>query len=359
MNSTFDRYVIHEFLKLIAISLGAFIIIYLLVDILDNIDTYIDRQAPVRSVFLYYVYLCPYIIVLTLPIAMLLASMLSVGGLARNNELVAMKASGVSLYRILSPLWIVGLILSFLVGFIGGWVYPETNVRKDRIEREEIKRKRSREGEPKRNLVYQDEWGRIYHVSYLRPDKGTAEGIRIISGEEGTVDWRIDARRGVFNSDLWNLTDGVLRVFRGDREVVAPFRMIRSENFNVSPTDLLGKPRDPEELGVQELRRLIKRMSRSGLSTAKQEVELNLRFSFPLANFLMVLLGAPLASNPRRSGLALSFGLSIAISFVFFGSIRACQALGHHETLHPAVAAWIPDIVFFVAGSWILTKVRK
>ena len=359
MNSTFDRYLIREFIKLVFISLGAFIVIYLLVDILDNIDTYIDRQAPLKSVVLYYVYLCPYIIVLTLPIAMLLASMLSVGGLARNNELVAMKASGVSLYRILMPVWIVGLLLSILVGFVGGWIYPETNVRKERIEQEEIKRKRSRDDEPKRNLVYQDEWGRIYHVSYLRPDKGRAEGIRIISGEEGTVEWRMDARFGVYTDNLWNLTDGLIRVFRGDREFVAPFHMIRSTELDVSPTDLLGKPRNPEELGVRELTRLISRMERSGLSAAKQKVELNLRFSFPLANFLMVLLGTPLASNPRRSGLALSFGLSIAISFVFFGSIRACQALGHHETLHPALAAWIPDVVFFITGSWILVKVRK
>ncbi len=359
MMGTFDRHVAWEFLRILSVSLGAFIVIFLLVDILDNIDTYIDRRAPLKAVVMYYVYLCPYIIVLTLPVATLLASLLSVGSMARSNELVAMKTSGVSLYRLLAPLWGIGLALSILVGFLGGWIYPETNARMERIKRHEIERRRTRGSEPKRNLVHQDEAGRIYHVNMLRADRGDAEGISIISGSDGTVDWRIDAQRGRYVNGLWNLGSGLLRVFSGHVEHVAPFRFLRSANLSVPPIDLLGKPQEPEEIGVSDLKRLIRRMQRSGLSTAKQEVELNLRFSFPLANFLMVLLGAPLASNPRRSGLALSFGLSIAISFAFFGTVRACQALGHHETLPPAVAAWIPDILFLVAGAWILIKVRK
>ena len=110
----------------------------------------------------------PYIIVLTLPVASLLASLLSVGSLARHNELVAMKSSGVSLYRILAPLLVVGVLLSLIVVFVGGWTIPVLNAKLRVIENYQIKRKPSREDEPQRNLVYQDQGGIAYHVAVLR-----------------------------------------------------------------------------------------------------------------------------------------------------------------------------------------------
>ena len=357
--SVFDRYITREFLKILGIALAAFVVIFVLVDVFDNIDTFIDRRAQLATVVLYYLYMCPYIIVLTLPVASLLASLLSVGGLARHNELVAMKSSGVSLYRILTPLFVVGAALSLTVVFVGGWTIPDLNAKLRIIENYEIMRKPSREDEPKRNLVFQDEDGIAYHVAVLRPANGIAEGIRIIAGAGGTVLWRVDADIGTYTAGAWGLKSGFLRVFSDDMEHAAPFSHLWSSMFSATVEDILGRPQDPEELGVRELRDAIEQRSQSGLSTAKHRVELHIRFSFPLASFLMVLLGAPLASNPRRSGLALSFGLSIAVSFAFFGATRACQALGHHETLPPGIAAWLPDLVFLLAGLVILVKVRK
>jgi lipopolysaccharide export system permease protein len=357
--SVFDCYITREFLKILGIALAAFVVIFILVDVFDNIDTFIDRRAPLETVVLYYLYMCPYILVLTLPVASLLASLLSVGSLARHNELVAMKTSGVSLYRILTPLFAVGAVLSLVVVFVGGWSIPVLNEKLRMIENYEIKRKPSREGEAKRNLVYQDSDGIAYHVAVLHPAKGIAEGVRVIAGGEGTVTWRLDAEKGTYTTDAWRLESGFLRVFSGDTELAAPFSVLWSSMLDASVEDIMGRPQDPEELGVRELRTAIKQRSRSGLSTAKHRVELQIRFSFPLASFLMVLLGAPLASNPRRSGLALSFGLSIAVSFAFFGATRACQALGHHETLPPSIAAWLPELVFLLCGVAILVKVRK
>ncbi|MBN1423753.1 LptF/LptG family permease [Candidatus Fermentibacteria bacterium] len=358
MSTVFDRYIGREFLRVLAITLAGFVFVYLLVDIFDNIDTFIDRDAPLDRVVLYYVNLCPYIIILTLPMSTLLASMLAVGSLARNNELVAMKTSGVSLYRLLLPLWAIGILLSLLVVLGGGWLLPETNARARRIRRFEIEHRPALGTEPERSLVHQSD-GLIYHLGVLYPERGVAERMGVVAEKDGVVAWRLDAGNAQFRDGSWNWGHGYLRVFTPIREHVAPFVTFRSTGLSASPEELLRKPRQPEELGVADLRRLIRTLSRSGLPTAKQQVELHIRFSFPLANLLMVLIGAPLASTPRRSGLALSFGISIAISFAFFGSVRACQAMGHHQSLPPVVAAWLPDIVFLAAGLVVLAKVRK
>jgi len=151
--TVFDRYITREFLRILGIALSAFLVIYLLVDIFDHIDTFIDRNAPLGTVIIYYLYMCPYIIVFTLPIGALMASLLSVGSMARNNELVAMKAGGVSLYRILAPLLISGALLSLMVVFAGGWAIPEINAKLRSIRKEEIERKPTRENDPKRNLI--------------------------------------------------------------------------------------------------------------------------------------------------------------------------------------------------------------
>ncbi|MCU0612150.1 MAG: LptF/LptG family permease [Candidatus Eisenbacteria bacterium] len=358
MISSFDRYLGREFLRVLGITLAGFIVVYLLVDIFDNIDTFIDRDARLGSVIRYYLCLCPYIIILTLPMAALLASMLSVGSLARSNELVAMKTSGVSLYRLLLPLWLVGAGLSILIVVGGGWLLPETSAAARRIKRFEIDRRPAHGREPERNVVYQSD-GLVYHISVLHTEQGVAEGLGLIAEHDGRIAWRVDSQSAQFREGCWNLGPGLLRVFSASDERVAAFTILRSAAFSASPTDLLKKPQEPEELGVPELRRLIRAMRTSGLPTSKQEVELQLRFSFPLANLIMVLIGAPLASTPRRSGLALSFGISIAISFAFFGCVRACQALGHHGGLPPTVAAWLPDAVFMTAGGLILSRVRK
>ncbi len=356
--TSFDRYLRRDFLRVLLITLAGFVTVYLLVDIFDNIDTYIDRRAPLGLVITYYVYLSPFIIVLTLPMATLLASMLSVGNLARNNELVAMRTSGVSLYRLLLPLWVAGAVLSLGVIAVGGWVLPWTTAQARHIKRIQIERRPVVGEEPERNVVYQAD-DLVYHIGVLHPRHGLAERVGIIAEREGGVAWRLDGARGRFQDGCWSLEQGRLRVFSPLREYVASFSAFRSPLLWASPQALLRKPREAQELSVPELRRLIRRMRRSGLSTAVQEVELYLRFSFPLANLLMVLLGAPLASTPRRSGLALSFGISIAISFAYFGTVRGCQALGHHEHLRPLLAAWLPDVVFLGAGSVVLAKVRK
>lgn len=354
--SRFDRYVAGEFARVLAVCLGGFVTVYLLVDVFDNIDTYIDRRVTLSKVVAYYLFQLPYIVVLVLPPAVLLASMLSVGSLARNNELVAMKVSGVSLSRLLRPLWAWGALLSLCVTVVGGWVLPLTNGQAKRIKRVEIQGRQQVGYEPQHHVVCQQDEV-VYHLRVLHPQTAVAEGVAIIHERDATVDWRMDAAHAAYTEGCWTLGPGRLRVLREDAEEVAAFSLARSTLLCHSPETLLRKPGSPDEMGIEDLRQTIRNLRRSGLPTFKHQVELHLRFSFPLACLIMVLLGAPLASSPRRSGLALSFGISIALSFAFFGLVRSMQALGHHGKLPPVLAAWSPDLVFAAVALAILRRV--
>ena len=115
-----DRYLIRQFCFALIFSLIAFWVIFLVVDLVEHVDKYIDKQASVSLVIKYYLYFTPYILVLSLPVAMLLSCLFSLGQLAKHNELTAMKSAGISLHRILLPLFVLSFLISvFVIGFSG------------------------------------------------------------------------------------------------------------------------------------------------------------------------------------------------------------------------------------------------
>ena len=122
-----DKYVLRKFIINLLFSIGAFVIIFLVVDLIENIDKFIDRDAEVSTVFIYYVYYIPYIINLTLPISMLLSCLFTLGSMSQHNEIVAQKSAGISLYRIFTPLFIFSFFISIGAGLFSEFVVPWTN----------------------------------------------------------------------------------------------------------------------------------------------------------------------------------------------------------------------------------------
>ncbi|RIK60026.1 hypothetical protein DCC62_28415, partial [candidate division KSB1 bacterium] len=135
-----DRYLIQKFLFILAFSLVAVISIFIIIDLVERLSDYIDRQVPAVVIVSYYFYFIPYIIVLMLPIAMLLASMFSIGQLGKYNELTAMKSSGISMYRILAPIFGLALFVSLLMLAFAEIVMPEANQRKAELKSQYIDR---------------------------------------------------------------------------------------------------------------------------------------------------------------------------------------------------------------------------
>src|SRR4030042_3425788 len=135
-----DKYLLKQFLYVLFFALLSFWIIFLIVDAVEHIDTFIDRHASLSAVIKYYIFYSPYILVLVLPIAMLLSSLFSLGLLSRQNELLALKSSGISLYRILFPLLGLALVISFLVMLAGNLLIPHTNQLSLKVRQQEIQK---------------------------------------------------------------------------------------------------------------------------------------------------------------------------------------------------------------------------
>lgn len=354
-----DHYIIRRFLGVLGLGLALFISIYLIVDIIEHLDSFIDKGAPALAIIRYYLYYLPFIVVLILPVAMLLSSLFSIGLLARHGELVALKASGISLYRILLPLFGLSLAISFLCLMLGEIVVPFSNQQKERIKRVEMEKRPPRNTGQRRDIYLQDTPNRIVHARLYLAKKKTAKDVLIQDYAKNVLVKRTDAEEMAWEEGGWILKNAYVRTFTENEERLCRYEKIERPGLRILPQDLAKRQRDPEEMGFWELKRYIDRVRKGGGGYKRWLVDLHMKVSFPFANFIIVLFGAPLASNPRRSGVAVGFVISFIICFIYWGILQAGIAMGHNGLLPPLLAAWIGNLGFGLAGLAILIKARK
>ncbi|MBD3288741.1 LPS export ABC transporter permease LptG [candidate division KSB1 bacterium] len=356
-----DKYILRRFLGTLLFSLVAFSIIFIIVDLIGYMDKFIDRDVPRLVVAQYYFYYLPYIIVLSLPVAMLLASLFSIGQMTRYNEIVAMSASGVSLYRILRPLFIFGLICSVFILYSGEKFIPITNQKKINIYQTYVS-KSKKKNKTRHNDVYaqisENQW---MHVGYFdtRINTGFKVSVQRFEDNYSHINQRIDAAKIIWQDSTWALQNGVIRDFDRRTEIIEKFDKLQRPDFEFDVQEISNSQKKTEEMSYWELNRFIENIRRNGGNPNRWLVDLYMKISFPFANLIIILFGAPLASRKTRSGPAVSFGISLLICFLYFGIIKVGQALGHNGTLPPLLAAWIGNIIFGTAAIYILFKMRK
>lgn len=354
-----DKYLLKRFIINLGIAIITWIVIFLVVDIIENISKFIDRGATLHQFFLYYLYYIPYIISLTLPVAMLLSTLFSLSVFAQNNEVVAQLSSGISLYRLLAPLLIIAMAISIASGFFNEIVVPEANQRRLDIKRYDISGETRPEEKSRSNIYRQDSEKRKFIIKYFNGKINEARSVSIQSFNGPTLVERIDADRMVWTGEYWMLFNGQVRTFSGEHERFYSFKDSAFYDTNLKPEDMIELQKKPEEMSFAELNRFIAELQLIGGDTKKWIVERQLKISIPFSNFIVVLLGAPLASRKRRGGVGKNFALSLLVSFIYFVIIRMGQVFGHQGDLSPILAAWLGNLIFFTLGLISLFSVRK
>jgi lipopolysaccharide export system permease protein len=383
-----DRYLIRQFCFALLFSLIAFWVIFLVVDLVEHVDKYIDKQASVLLVVKYYVYYTPYIVVLSLPVAMLLSCLFSLGQLAKHNELTAMKSTGISLYRILLPLLILSFVISVSVIVLGASIVPLSYQKMTYVKTVEIEKGRQQTGTIISNLFVQGEDGRIFHLATYDTKAKTGSNALVQRFEENRLREEIRADRVRWENNGWVFENGVERVFSEspnqsqspeafqetgpsaplensahryltEAEEYRPFDRLFRLDLKIKPEALTRRQKRSDEMGYFELAEYVELKKRSGQVVATETTDLHLKIAFPFVNFIIVLFGAPLAANPKRSGLAIGFAVSLFISFVYYTLIRMSQSFGYSEKLPPLLAAWAANILFAIIGTILLVKAKK
>jgi lipopolysaccharide export system permease protein len=354
-----DKYVLRKFIINLLFSVGAFVIIFLVVDLIENIDKFIDRDAEVNSVIFYYIYYIPYIINLTLPISMLLSCLFTLGNMSQHNEIVAQKSAGVSLYRIFTPLFILSFLISIGAGLFSEFVVPWTNQERLDIYRYDIQKHPKFRGSNRNNIYLQDVENRKISIAFFNGNTNKASSVSLQYFDGRQLVKRIDAKTMSWVENSWILHDVIERVFEDTVVTRSKYDQLIQTDLKFKPESLLELQKQPEEMSFFELETFIKEMTTIGAEVRKWIVELNLKISYPFANFIIILFGAPIAAHKRRSGTAVGIGISLLICFIYFLFIRMGQVMGHQGTLSPWLGAWLGNIIFGTAGLYTLITSRK
>lgn len=351
-----DLYVLRRHILCLAMSAVAMWLVTVVIDLIENIDTFIDHEATARQIALHYVYRTPYWILLALPITTLLGTLFSLGGLARRSEIVAAKAAGISLHRLLAPLHLFAVLMTVAAIWFTDAIVPGATHRYNTT-RDEIRSYKRSDGS-RRQVLLQDVNGqflfaRSYDHQRRRAHDVTWErtrGSHTVERATGRIaSWRGDDER-------WMLLDGHYHSLDDAHMRVASFDSLALTQLTLTPTDVARQQKDPEEMNYNELSRYIDRARANGEDSARHLVDLHLKIAFPFTSIVVFLLGAPIGAGTRRSGRASVFGVGMLICFVFYGSVKAGQALGWNGILSPWLGAWLAMLVFGLLGLALLRR---
>ncbi|WP_420633840.1 LptF/LptG family permease [Candidatus Palauibacter sp.] len=353
-----DRYMALQFLKTVAVCAIGVPLLFVVIDLADNIDRFIDQGASKWHVALHYIYQFPYQSLLGSPIAALLGSVFTISAMSRRSEVTAAKAGGVSFYRLGLPMLIVGVVLSF-----AGLALTEVIAVTTRKSAEVLVQEENRSQSIRQSFVYRGDDGYVYKVRQLDTRAGQMEDVQIERKGTGadfpTMHIAAATARYDSASSRWVLEDGWVRRFFGpDRELSYEFRQIFVRQLDESPDELQARPKEPDEMRYAELGRLIEAVERSGGSTNQLRTSRAFRVAFPFAMVVIIVFGMPLAHSNRRGGAPTSVGIALGTTILFLTLARIAESMGAGGALSPTLAAWLPNAIFLIAGLLLFTRLR-
>lgn len=355
-----DRYVIRTFLLVLLGAIVAFVAVFVIANLTEKVEDFIDHDAPLRAPILYYLYFSPYIAVLTLPVSMLLASLSTLGGMVRANELLALKASGISTYRPIRTVAILSLFVTVGAFAVGESVVPRSNEAKEMIWNRYITKTGSVSRTDIINRTLDLGVGRMLFIKRYNTDDQLALDVTLAetSGTHVKRLLQADRMRYLDEESLWQFDTATERIWDDGGETFIEHTSLKEDLPHLSPTELAARRKDPEEMGYAELHDYVKRGLARGRDVTRGLVDLHMKVSLPFANFIIVLFGTALAAVRRRTGLAVGFTASVFICFIYYGFMETGRALGYTGDLPPLLAAWIGNLTFGLLSLYFLRKAR-
>ncbi len=364
----FDDYVMREFLSTLTVVLLSFITLSLFFSFFELLGDIIRNRTPLITVGDYLLNLIPYMLYNLTPLCALLAVLVTFGSLNRSSELTAMKASGVSIYRLIAPIMVLTAVIAVALFAFDEFYLPAANRRQESL-RSVIKGKPAQTFlRPDRKWIsgQQDSVGepaRIFYYQFFDPDKDVFANLTVFEFQPGTfrLQRRIFAGSARWDGQVqrWVFENGWQRGFQGESiSSYEPYSLSTFPEIREQPSYFKKEERPSQEMSFNELNSYIGDLKQGGFDTMRLRVQLNRKLAYPLITLVMALLAVPFAlSMGKRGGLT---GVAVAIGMAVAYSVLAgvFEAMGNVNALPPMLAAWSPDLLFALAGGYLLLRTQ-
>ena len=363
--SLLDRYVVVSYARAFAIAFIALIGLFYIAAFLDRSDEVFKGQATWVTLLVYLMYQTPEYVYYVIPLSVLLATLVTIGLLTKNSELVVMKACGISLYRVALPLLLCALVAGATLfaleqTILGPWTRRAYAIR-------HVMRGFS----PQTFDVFERQWlvgtdGNIYHYAYFDPRQQQLAQLSIFEfdGAMERLKRRVFAERAMFlrsrteRSNAWHAEKGWIREFapNGDTSRFSPFA---ESTLAIEPASYFATQQpEPKYMSYSQLKAYAQRLRASGVDVGEQEVALARKISFPFVTLIMTLLAVPFAVTTGRRGAMYGIGVGIVLAITYWVTISVFGALGSGGLVAPVLAAWAPNLLFGAGAAYLVLTVR-
>ncbi len=356
-----DDYVLRDFLLYLVMIGGAFVTLLLVFTLFELLSDILHNGISVLTVGEYLLNVTPYFLYYPIaPMSMLLAVLITFGLLQRSNEITAIKATGISLYRVIIPVLVASAMVAGVLFLSDQFYLPYTNKRQDEL-RNRIKGKPAQTYlRPDRKWIF-GQHSDIYYYQLFDPDRDTFGGISVFQFDPKTfqITHRIAAERAHWSSPMgrWVYEQGWERSLDGSAiENYRKFDVATYPQLAEPPAYFKKEVKQSSEMNYEELRRYIRDLEQSGFDVVRLRVQLDKKIAYPLITLVMAVLAIPFALSAGKRGALASVATAIGIGVVYWTISGLFEAMGNLSQLPPAVAAWSPNLVFGFIGGYLILR---
>jgi LPS export ABC transporter permease LptF/LPS export ABC transporter permease LptG len=356
-----DDYVLRDFFLYLGMILSTFLVLVLVFTLFELLGDILRNQIPATVVAAYLLNVTPYLLYNVAPLVMLLAVLVTFGLMQRSNEITAIKATGTSIYRIVTPVVGAAAVLAGGLFLADQFYLPHTNKRQEALHNQ-IK------GKPPQTYLRADrKWifgqnNDIYYYQFFDTDRDQFGNITVfqLNRPSFTITRRIHADRAHWADNLnrWVYEQGWDRGLNvAAIENYHPFEVATFPDLPETPSYFKKEVKQYTEMNYEELRRYIRDLQQSGFDVVRLRVQLNKKLSYPLITLIMAVLAIPFSLSTGKKGAITGVAVAVGIAVFYTVVSRLFEAMGDLNQLPPALAAWSPDLIFVLIGGYLLLRV--
>jgi lipopolysaccharide export system permease protein len=342
-----DKYLLKEILKCLVIVMAVVLGLYVIVEFFNKADNFMEAGLSTSRLIRYLQLELPQIIVQITPVGILLAVLVALGLMNKNNEIIALKSGGGSVYLLLRPVMAIAVLLSIVLFLISEIVVPITISRANRIWLTEVKKKPALATRQKNIWIKGNRT--IYFIKYFNPRNQSMSGVTLnYFDREFNLSKRVDANSAAYRRGKWILYDIMEQEFDAKSKTYdVRFYPHRIEKIDILPEDLKHVFKKSEEMNIAELFSYIQEVESEGYDATTFRVDLQARFAFPFLTVIVCIIGIGIAVKRKgREGPSVGIALGAVMVFLYWVLHSFCLSLGYGGLLPPVIAAWISNIIF-------------
>ena len=349
--SCLHKYWLKEFFRFFFIIQFLILVLFVFIDYLSRMERFLNSDISMTGALGYVLLKVPFMFVQLTPASILLATIMVFGLMNRNNELLAIKSSGISIYFLIKPAILVGLILAMLMFFLGETIIPITMARSNYIKYNVIN-KRHNIYSARKNIWIKSE-NRLVHINFFDPVQQLVAGVTVTSlGKDFSLVSRIDAQKGYYKQGKWVFENIIEQVY-DENSVDYDVKLYDKKTIAlaIKPADLEEVSKKSDAMSFFELKKYVSKVEYEGYDAATYKVDLNAKIAFPFICIIMVLTGA--ATGMRsfvKENIPVAIAIGVVIAFMYWIIYGFCLSLGYGTVLPPIISAWAANLFFLCFG---------